>query len=159
MTFTRRAGLADLEHRGAHAFVGMVRFAGDLFAAGQNGLDVGQRHGRRAAFVALHDAGDHLADQFVVLVVKRIALRLADFLDHHLFSGLRADSPDGLFRVQWSAVMRAADRTVFAVDVNDDVLVFTVLLLGRRHQGRLDGPEYDFLFHILIAMDRIHDPQ
>ena len=31
----------------------MVRFAGDLLALGQDRLDVGQRDGGRAAFVAL----------------------------------------------------------------------------------------------------------
>ena len=47
------ARLADFVDRGPHALVGVVRFAGDLLAAGQDGLDVGKRHGGGAAFVAL----------------------------------------------------------------------------------------------------------
>ena len=47
------AGLADLVDRRPHALVGMVRFAGDLLAAGQDRLHVGQGHRGGAAFVAL----------------------------------------------------------------------------------------------------------
>ena len=137
----------------------MMRFAGNLFAARQDGFDVVELHGGGAAFVALDDAGDHLADQFVVFVVQSVPFGLANLLDHHLLGRLGADPADGFFRVQRNAVVGATDRTVFAVDLDDDVLVFAVLLLGGRNQRRLDRLEDDFLVDVLVAMDRIDDPQ
>ena len=111
-----------------------------------------------APFVALHHAGDHLADQLVIFVVQSVALGLANLLDHHLLGGLR-DAADGLLGIEGNAVVRAADRAVFAVDVDDDVFFFAVLLLGGRDQRRLDGAEDDFLVDVLVAMDRVDDSQ
>ena len=43
------AALADFAHSGTHAFVGVMGFAGDLFAARQDGFGIRQRDGGRAA--------------------------------------------------------------------------------------------------------------
>ncbi len=53
---------------------------------------LGRVIGRRAALVALDDAGDQLILQVVVFVEQRIAFGLADFLDHHLLGGLGGDA-------------------------------------------------------------------
>ena len=137
----------------------MVRLAGNLLAARQDGFDVGQLHGRRAAFVALDDAADHVADELGVFVVQGVALRLADLLDHHLLGGLGADAADGFFRVELAPVVGCPNRAVFAVDVHHDVGFFAVVLLGGRDQRSLDPLEDDFLVDVLIAVDRIDDSQ
>ena len=54
------ADLADVATPGPDTLVGVVRFAGDLFAAGKDGLDVPQRDGGGSTFVALDDARDQL---------------------------------------------------------------------------------------------------
>ena len=105
MTLTRLPDLADFEHGGPHALVDVVRLAGNLLAAGQDRFDVAERDGGGAAFVALDDAADHLADQLGVFVEERVALRLADLLDHHLLGGLGGDAADGFFGVERLAVV------------------------------------------------------
>ena len=51
------------------------------------------------------------------------------------------------------------NRTVFAVDIHDDIGFFAVVLLGGRDERSLDPLEHDFLVDVLIAMDRIDDSQ
>ena len=53
----------------------------------------------------------------------------------------------------------AVNRTVFAVDLHDDVGFFAVVLLGGRDERSLDPLEDDFLVDVLVAMDRIDDSQ
>ena len=55
------------------------------------------------------------------------------------------------------AVVGAADRAVGAVDLDDDLGLFAVVLLGGRNQRRLDALEDDFLVDILVAVDRVDD--
>ena len=55
--------------------------------------------------------------------------------------------------------MRAGDGAVVPVDMQDDFLIFAVLLFGGGDQGGFDRLEDDFLVDILIAVDRIHDSQ
>ena len=153
------ADFADLGNGGADAFVRMVRLAGNLLAARQDRFNIVELHGRSAALVSLHDAGDHLADHLGVFVMQSVALRLANFLNHHLFGGLSADPADGFFRIDGGAVMSTADRTVLAVDVDDDFFFFAVLLLCSRYQGRFNTLEDDFFVDILVAMDRVDDSQ
>ena len=43
--------------------------------------------------------------------------------------------------------------------VHDDFFFFAVLLLGGRDQRRLDRLKDDLLVDVLVAMDRIDDPQ
>jgi len=52
MTLTRAADFANFEHGCPDALVGMVRFAGDLFAAGEDGFDVVELNGGGAPFVS-----------------------------------------------------------------------------------------------------------
>lgn len=68
---------------------------------------------------------------FVIFVVQGVPLGLADFLNHHLLGRLRHDPAHGLFRVERNAVVGAGDRAVFAVDLDDNVLFFAVLLFSR----------------------------
>ena len=106
------ARLADLVDRRPHALVGVVGFAGDLLAAGEDGLDVGQGHGGGGPLVALDHAGDQLPLEFLVFGVEGVALGLADLLDHHLLGGLGADALGHFLRRQGDAVVRAGDRPV-----------------------------------------------
>ena len=137
----------------------MVRLAGDLLAAGQNRLDVREGDGGRAAFVALDDAGDQLSPQLFVLGEQRVAFRLADLLDHHLLGGLGADPLGHLGGFHGHAVVGTTDRAVGPVDLNNDFLLFAVVLLGGRDQGRLDAGKDDFFVDVLIAVDRVDDPK
>ena len=55
--------------------------------------------------------------------------------------------------------VRRMNRTVFAVDLDDDVGFFAVVLLGGRDERSLDPLEHDLFVDVLIAMDRIDDSQ
>ena len=101
------ADLADVADHRPDALVGVMRFAGDLFAAGQDGLDVAQRDGGGSTLVALDDAGDQLVHQFRVLVEQGVAFRLADLLDHDLLGGLGADPLGDVLGRQDRAVVHA----------------------------------------------------
>ena len=61
--------------------------------------------------------------------------------------------------IQRHAVVRAADRAVIAIDMDDDVLFFAVVFLGGRDQGRFDAFEDDLLVDVLVAVDRVDDPK
>ena len=153
------ARLADLVHRRPHPLVDVVRFAGDLFAAGKDGLNVWQRNGRRTAFVALDRAGDKLPARCVVLVEEVIALGLADLLDHHLLGRLRADPLVQFVGRHGDAVVRARYQSCARVDLDLDVLFLAVVLFSRGNDRRFDALEDDFLIDILIAVDCIHDAE
>ena len=157
--FHAAAALADLVHGGSHPLVDVVGFAGDLFATGQDCFDVGKRHRCRTAFVALHHAADHLADQLGIFVVQGVSFRLADFLDHHLFGGLSADSTDRLFGVEGFSVTGGGNFAALAVDSNKDFRFFSIMFLGGRNQRGLDAFEYDLLGDVFVAVNRIHDSQ
>ena len=111
----------------------MVRLARNLLAARQDGFDVRQLHRGGSAFVPLNHAADHVADQLGVFVEEGIALRLANLLDHHLLGGLGADAADGFFRVEHAAFVSCMNRTVFAVDLHNDIGFFAVVLLRGRY--------------------------
>ncbi len=153
------AGLAYFANRGPHAFVRMVRFAGDLLAARQNGFAVGQRDRGGAVFVALHDAGDELPDFTVVLVIERVAFGFADLLDDDLLSGLSADAADRFFLVEQFAVVRGRDGAVLPIDRDGDLFVLAVVLLGGGDQRGLNRLENDLFVDVLFAMDRVDDSQ
>ncbi len=154
-----RALLADLADGGAHAFVVVVRFAGNLLALGQDCLGVSKGYRRGAPLVALDDTGHELVAQFVVLFVERVALRLANPLDHDLLGGLSADPLCHFGRIHGGPVARPGDRTIGAVDLDNDLLIFAEVLLRRRDQGRLDSLEDDFFIDVFVAVDRVNDPQ
>ena len=136
-----------------------MRLPGNLLAARQDGLDVAQRHRGGPPLVPLDDPADHLAHLSVVFVVQRVAFGLANLLDDHLLGGLGADPPDHLFGIQRHAVAVSADRAVFAVDVDHDLGLFAVVLPGRGDQRRFDRLEDDLFVDILVAVDRVDDPQ
>ena len=135
----------------------MVGFAGDLFAAGQDCLDVLQGDSGRAAVVALDRAGDELSLELVVFVVKVVSLGRADFLDDHLLGRLGADSLVDLFRRHDGAVVRPGNGTRAAVDRDLHFLFFAVVFFGSGDDRRFDALEDDFLIDILVAVDCIHD--
>ena len=150
---------ADLAHDGAHPFVGVMGLAGDLLASGQQRLRIAQCHRGRPPLVALHDTGNQLVLQVHVFLVQGIPFRLADLLDHHLLGRLRPDSLGHLFRSQRHPVVSPADHTTLAVDEDFDLLLFAVVLLGGGDQRSFDTLEDDLFVDILVAVDRIHDPQ
>ena len=153
------ARLADLVDGRPHALVGVVRFAGDLLAAGEDGLDVGQGDRGGAAFVALDHAGDQLPLEFLVFGVEGVAFGLADLLDHHLLGGLGADALGHFFRRQGDAVVRSGDGAVLAIDGDLDVFLFAVVFFGGGDQRRFDALEDDLLVDVLVAVDRVNDPK
>jgi hypothetical protein len=137
----------------------VVRLAGDLLAARQNGFAVLQGDRGGPPLIALHDPRDELTLFLVVFVVQRVAFGLADLLNDDLLGGLSDDSAQRLAFVERGAVVRAGDRTVGAIDTDDDLLVLAVLLIGRGNQRRHDGLEHDLFFNVLVAMNRIDDSQ
>ena len=109
--------------------------------------------------IALHDAGHQLPLFSFVFVEQGVAFGFAHLLNDDLLGGLCADAAGGFFRIERNAVVRARNRAVFAIDGDDDFLVFAVLLLGGGDQRRLDGQENDLLVDVLVTMDRVDDPQ
>jgi hypothetical protein len=53
--------------------------------------------------------------------------------------------------------MRAAQGTVLAVYLNDDLFFFAMMLLCGGNKRRLNRLKYDFLVDVLIAMNRINN--
>ncbi len=153
------AGLLDLEDGGPNPLIGVVRLAGDLLAARQDGFAVLQSDGRGAPFISLYDAGDELALFFFVFVEQRVAFGFAHLLNDHLLGRLGDDAAQRFAFVERRVIVGARDRAVVAIDADHDFLVFAVLLFRGGNQRSLDGLEHDFLFDVLIAMDRIDDSQ
>ena len=147
------------ENCGANSLVGMVRFSGDLFTARQDRFDITQRHGGGAALVSLHNAAEHLTDHLVVFSIQGVSFRLANLLDDDLLGSLRANSPDRFFRVKRRTVMGPANRTVVAVDVDFDFRFVAIVLLGGRNERRFDRLKDDLFVNLLVAMDRVNNPQ
>ena len=96
---------------------------------------------------------------FRVLVVECVSLGLADLLDHHLLCGLRPNSLRHLLGIQGNAVVASADSSVFPINLYQNLFVFAVVLLGSGNQRGLDTLEDDLLVDVLIAVDRVNDPQ
>ncbi len=95
---TRWPALRTSRIDGLDALADVVRLAGDLLAAGQDGLGLAERDDGGAALEPLDGAGDELALLGRVLVEDRVALGLADLLDHHLLGRLGGDAADHLGR-------------------------------------------------------------
>ena len=153
------AGLADLADRRPDALVRMMRLAGDLLAAGEDGLAVAETHRGRAPFVPLNDTGHHLAELLVVFVVERVALCFADLLDDDLLGRLCDDPSHRLFGIEGDAVVGAADRAVATVDIQYDLLIFAILFFGGGDERSFDRLKDDLFLDIFVAVDRVDDPQ
>ena len=85
------ADLADVEDDGADPLVGVVALAGDLLAAGQQGVGLAEVDGDRPALEPLDGAGDEVAALVLELVEEAVALGLADLLDDDLLGRLGGD--------------------------------------------------------------------
>jgi len=70
---------------------------------------------------------------------------------------LRADAFGHLGGIHRHAVASAADKTVGAVDRDDNLSLLSVVLLGGRNQRGFDALEDDLFVDILIAVDRVDD--
>src|SRR5579871_1291734 len=92
------ADLADIENHRLDALADVVSFSGDLLTPRQERfrLSQGQRGG--PALEALDGAVYQVALLGSVLVEDRVALRLADLLDHHLLGALGGDAAEQLRR-------------------------------------------------------------
>src|SRR5262249_20592687 len=78
------------------------------------------------------DAGNHRAESRTEFAKQRIALGFADFLDDDLLRGLSADAAADSGFVHGLAGMCASDFARFAVDVDNDIGQFAIVLLGGR---------------------------
>ena len=150
------ADLADVEDDGADPLVGVVAFAGNLLAAGQDGVGLAQVDDDRAALEPLHRPGDQVAALVLEFVEEAVALGLADLLDDHLLGGLRGDPPQ-LGGVHLDPVLGGFDGTGLAVDVNLDLAGFRIVLAGRGGERRLNPVEQDILGDILVAVNTVDD--
>ena len=137
----------------------MVRFAGNLLAARQQGFAVAQADRRGASFVPLHDAGNELPDLLEIFVVQGVAFGFANFLDDDLLGGLGDDAAHRLLGVESDAVVRARNGAVVPVDMQDDFLIFAILFFGGGDEGGFDCLKDNFFPDIFIAVDRVHDSQ
>ena len=52
-----------------------------------------------------------------------------------------------------------ADRPVLAIDDDLDVFLFAVVFFGGGDQRRFDALEDDLLGDVLVAVDRVNDPE
>ena len=77
----------------ADALALAIALAWYLFVVGQNAGRAPEVYINIAALHALHGAGNNFSLAFAELGNNRNLLRLADFLDDHLFCGLRGDAP------------------------------------------------------------------
>src|SRR5690606_5828983 len=89
--FGRLADLGDVHLDTGARLVGLARH---LLAGHQHRLDAAQVDDDVAMILALHDAGDDVADAVGVLLIAEGALGLADALPHHLLGGLRGDAAE-----------------------------------------------------------------
>ena len=76
---------------GPDPLAGVVALAGDLLAAGQEGVGLAEVDDDRAPLEPLDGAGDQVAALVLELVEEAVALGLADLLDDHLLGGLGGD--------------------------------------------------------------------
>ena len=152
--------LADLQDGGPDALVHAVLLAGDHLAAGQDRLGVAEVDGGHAVVDAGDGAGDDLAADGLVLVVQLVPLRLADLLDHHLLGGLGGDAAQQfaqLVLVELFSLDGGGDVAVLAVDLDVDLGLFAVVLLGGGDDGLLDGAEDQFLRDALVSVHAVDD--
>ncbi len=133
--------------------------ARNLFAARQDRLGIGEGHRGGASFVTLDHTRDHLPDLTFVLIVQSIPLGLANLLNDDLFGRLSADAPDRFLGIQRLTVQAAADRSRLAIDGHLDFLLFAVMLRGGGNQRLLNRLEDDLWIDVLVAVDRVDDPQ
>ncbi len=150
--------LADFEHGRPDALIGVMRLTRYLFAPRQDRFDVGKRDRGRTPLIAMDHPGDHLPDQVMVFSMQCLTFCLTDLLNHDLLGRLRTDPPDRFLRIEQFTVADASDLAGLAVDVDDNIPFFPVVPLGRRHERCFDAFENNFLFDILITMDRVDDP-
>src|SRR5262249_38314036 len=154
------AVLLDVEDDGVDAVVDVVRLAGDLLAARQDGLGlaVAQRDGGGAVLEALDGALDEVAFFGGVLVEDGLALRLAGLLDHELLARLGGDAPQQL-GIDRLVALLDLDGAAVAVDGDADVLDLAALaaevLLGGEVDGRLDGAEDGLAVDVAVAVHLI----
>ena len=86
------ADLPDVEDDRLDALADVVRFAGNLLAARQDGFGLAQADDGRPALVALDGAVDQVALHGLRIREDGVALGLADLLDHHLLGALGGDA-------------------------------------------------------------------
>ena len=137
----------------------MMRLTGDLLAPRQDSFDVGKRHRRRTALVALDYATDHFANEIRVFVVERIAFCFANFLNHHLLGCLGTDSAYGFLGVEDLAIAGCRNFARLAINLNDNFGLFAVMFFSSGNKCRFDALEDDFLLDVFVAMNGIDDSQ
>ncbi len=147
-------GRPDFEHDRPHPFVGVQRFAWNLFAAGQDRFDVPQVDRGDAPVGLADNSADDVADLGAVFEQQGVPLGLFHLLNDHLFGGLSAD-PSDLVVAERFPFERRRDAAVVPVQLHLDVRVFAVLTLGRGLQGRLDRRENEVLVDVLLAVQRV----
>ena len=156
------ARLADFDDHRPHSLVDTVRFARDLLAPRQKRLDLAQVYRGSSAVESRHRARDHRTPQLLVLDVQRVPLGLAKLLDHHLFGGLRRNAAEDGAEVIRSNIDARTLYCRFArhpVDMHLDLRLLTIVPAGRRQDRLLDPFEYDTLVDILVAVDRVNQPE
>ena len=178
-------GVPHLEHIGPDAVAPAVALARHLLAGGEHRLGLAEVDVVGAFFMAQDDAVHQLADLVVELLQDHIALGLAHLLHDDLAGGLRRDPAETLeldlerhFAVHLRIGierLRLFERDLLIrvrdlghdllVGVHDDVAALgvdlhrdplgAVLLLGRAHEGRLNGLDHHFLRDALFLADLV----
>src|SRR5207302_3385213 len=152
------ARLAHFQDHRLDALADVVRFTRYLFAAWQDGLRLSQRDGGCAALKALHSAVHQIALHGRVFVEDRLALGLANLLDHHLFGALRGNAAQ-LGRIDADFAFLGSNLARLAVNGDGDFRLETILLLRGQLQGRLNAFENYILGNVLFPVHQVHNPQ
>ncbi len=149
----------DLFDHRLNAVARAIALARGLLTPRQKRVGAAQVDDDIALLESTHDAGDHVTDAVLVLVVDDIALGLAHPLDDHLLGGLRRDAPER--RVVGVELEQLAEALVLGLGLFlvlftvEDLKEELVARLGAK-PGRFDFIDRDLpigIFHVVIDRD------
>jgi hypothetical protein len=149
---------AHVENHRPHALVGLMTFAGNLFALGQDGFDPLKVDDQIAAFPASNASGDDLSFAFEKFFVQAAALGLADALDEHLLGRLGSDAGQVACADRLS-VHLGGDFACRTVDVNRAIFGVDVGLANGRHHGRFEVFVHRLFVDVFVPREGFDDSQ
>ena len=154
------AGASDFHDDGADASADLEGFAGDHFAAGEEGFGLVDHDDGGALVEALDGAGDDFALPAEEFLEGLIGLGLADFLDDEIFGGLGGNASE-LFGVDLERASSGEDVAGEAVDGNFDgvLLVLAQGTFDSDAEGVFDAGEDDVLGDFFVFVHFIDDQE
>ena len=152
------ADLANVENDGLDAFADVMRFAGNLLGARQQGFGLADRDDAGSPLMPGNQTVDQVALHGRVFIEDGVALRLANLLDHHLLGALSGD-PAQVGGIDLLLPLLDGDLARIAIDGHDHAGLLAVLLLAGQQHGIFDALEDDVAIDVLLVVHLIHDTQ